>query len=77
MLKNNQAYDSQIDEKNRENTKEKKNVHASKNLNRRYEATEQNAPISRRQSKKRKEWKQSQSDNSTMCGIGVSIPSVC
>jgi len=46
-----------------------------KNANRRYEMFDQQVPISRRQSNKRKEWKQSQSDNITQCGIGVPIPS--
>lgn len=76
MLKNNQAYDSQVDQKNREEIKARKAPRTSKNANRRYEIFDKQAPISRRQSNKRKEWKQSQSDNITMCGIGVSTPSV-
>ncbi len=76
ILKNNQAYDSLVDQKNRENITAKKKISASKNVNRRYEMFDRQAPISRRQSNKRKEWKQSQGDNITMCGIGVSIPSV-
>jgi len=76
MLKNNQAYDSQVDQNNRERIKDTKAPRAAKNVNRRYEMFDQQAPVSRRQSNKRKEWKQSQSDNITMCGIGASIPSV-
>jgi len=76
MLKNNQAYDSQVDQKNREGIKARKAPCTAKNANRRYEIFDKQAPISRRQSNKRKEWKQSQSDNITMCGIGVSTPSV-
>jgi len=75
MLKNNQAYDSQVDQKNRENRTVRKSVHNTKNANRRYEMFDQQAPISRRQSNIRKEWKQSQGDNITQCGIGVPIPS--
>lgn len=73
MLKNNQAYDPQIDQKNRESrTPRKANA---KNVNRRYGTFDQQAPISKRQNNKRKEWKQSQGDNITKCGIGVPIPS--
>ena len=75
MLKNNQAYDSLVDQKNRENMTARKEIRAVKNVNRRYEIFDRQAPISRRQSNKRKEWKRSQSDNITMCGIGVPIPS--
>lgn len=75
MLKTNQAYDPQVDQKNRENRMARQTPHNVKNINRRYEMFDQQAPISRRQSNKRKEWKQSQSDNITQCGIGVPIPS--
>lgn len=75
VLKNNQAYDSLVDQKNREK-KSARTTRKIKDTNRRYEIFDQQAPISRRQNNKRKEWKQSQSDNITMCGIGVSIPSV-
>jgi len=75
MLKNNQAYNSQVDQKNRENRTARKAPHNTKNVNRRYEMFDQQAPISRRQSNKRKEWKQSQGDNITQFGIGVPIPS--
>jgi transposase len=76
MLKNNQAYDSLVDQKNRENRTARQATHNAKNENRRYEMFDQQAPISRRQGNKRKEWKQSQGDNITQCGIGVPIPSV-
>ena len=75
MLKNNQAYDSLVDQKNRESRTARKTTHTAKNTNRRYERFDQQAPISRRQSNKRKEWKQSQGDNITQCGISVPIPS--
>jgi transposase len=75
ILKNNQAYDSLVDQKNREK-KTARTTRKIKDTNRRYEMFDQQAPVSRRQNNKRKEWKQSQGDNITMCGIGVSIPSV-
>jgi transposase len=75
ILKNNQAYDSLVDQKNREK-KSATTTRKIKDTNRRYEMFDQQAPVSRRQNNKRKEWKQSQGDNITMCGIGVSIPSV-
>jgi transposase len=36
MLKNNQAYDSQVDQKNRENSTVRRSTHNTKNANRRY-----------------------------------------
>lgn len=75
MLKNNQAYDPQIDQKNKECRTPRKATPGVKNENRRYGTFDQQAPISRRQSNKRKEWKQSQGDNITKCGIRVPIPS--
>ena len=75
MLKNNQAYDSQVDQENRKNRTTREATHTAKNENRRYEMFNQQAPISRRQNNKRKEWEQSQSDNITQCGIDVSTPS--
>jgi len=75
MLKNNQAYDSQVDQENRKNRTTREATHTAKNENRRYEMFNQQAPISRRQNNKRKEWEQSQGDNITQCGIDVSTPS--
>lgn len=75
MLKNNQAYDTQVDQKNRESRTARKAHCNVKNVSRRHEMFDQQAPISRRQSNKRKEWEQSQGDNITKYGIGVTIPS--
>jgi transposase len=75
ILKNNQAYDTQVDQKNRESRTARKAHCNVKNVNRRYKLFDQQAPISRRQSNKRKEWEQSQGDNITKYGIGVTIPS--
>jgi hypothetical protein len=58
MLKNNQKYDPQIDQANREKSIKKKteNGNGTKpDKNRRYQERDQNAPISRRQQKKRKQ----------------------
>jgi len=62
--------------KTKERIVTRKAPRTAKYANRRYEMFDQQAPISRRQSNKRKEWKQSQGDNITMCGIEASIPSV-
>lgn len=75
MLKNNQAYDPKVDQKNREKRTSRKGTHSVKNTNRRYETFDPKAPISRRQNNRRKEWEQSQGDNFTQCGIEIPIPS--
>lgn len=62
MLKHNKAFDPQIDRKNREKkTQCQKSV--PKDKNRRYQDFDPKAPISKRQTKKRKERKLSHSDN--------------
>ena len=74
MLKHNKPFDPEIDRKNREKgvvTRSK----ASPDKSRRYQEFDYKAPISRRQSMKRRERKQSQSGyNTTKNGIIVSIP---
>jgi len=75
MLKNNQPYDSQVDQKNRECRTFRKAPHNRENASRRYGTFDQKAPVSRRQNNKRKEWKQPQGDNVTECGIGAPTPS--
>ena len=65
MLKNNQAFDPEIDRKNRMKMLHKKSSD-SKNINRRFKQPDENAPISRRQNKKRKEQERSQSDPVTI-----------
>lgn len=74
MLKHNKPFDPEIDRKNREKSiSNPKRV--SKDKSRRYQDFDSKAPISRRQSMKRKERKLSQSgDNATECGIIVSVP---
>lgn len=74
MLKHNKVFEPEIDRKNREkqNTQEKKKV--CRDRSRRYQAYDAKAPISRRQSKKREERKQSQSDNNAKNGIKTPVP---
>ena len=74
MLKNNQAYDPKIDQHNKENSMSRKGANCVKTIHRRYQTFDSKAPISKRQSNKRKEWEKSQGDNVTQCGIGIPIP---
>jgi hypothetical protein len=70
MLKNNQPFDPEIDRKNRERSQQKKEtVHNSKN--RRFQKPDENAPITRRQNKKRKEQELSQNGNTIKHEINV------
>jgi len=73
MLKHNKAFDPEIDRQNRDKTSQKKKT-SSEDKNRRYQDFDSRAPISRRQGKKRKEQKQSHSDNNTKNGIIASVP---
>jgi len=74
MIKHNKAFDAEIDRKNREKTQTRQSrVHQDKN--RRYQDLDSKAPISRRQTMKRKERKQSQNVNNVECGIiEASVP---
>ena len=75
MLKHNMAFDPEIDRKNREKQFQKPpRIHKEKN--RRYQDFDSKAPVSRRQHHKRKERKQSHSDNNTKSGIIAPVPSV-
>jgi transposase len=71
MLKHNRPFDPAIDRKNREREKNRRQ-RIRKNKNRSYQDFDPHAPISRRQNKKRKERKLSQSDNIVEYGIGSS-----
>jgi transposase len=74
MLKNNQAFDPEIDLKNRERTSKQKNK-LRRDKNRRYQSYDPKAPISRRQHLKRMEREQSHSaDNGTRIGIIAPVP---
>ena len=73
MLKHNTAFDPEIDHRNREKMVQH-NRSVNKDKNRRYQAFDSNAPISRRQHGKREERKQSHSDNNTNNGIIAPAP---
>ena len=70
MLKNNQPFNPEIDRKNRMKMLYKKSSTIT-NVNRRFQKQDKNAPISRRQNKKRKEQQSSQSDPVTMHEINA------
>lgn len=74
MLKNNTAFDPQVDERNRKRELRVKKSAPKKDKNRRFQDYEAGAPISRRQNKKRMEREQSQSVNNTECGISAPVP---
>jgi len=75
MLKHNMAFDPEIDRKNREKGYQCR-TRVNKDKNRRYQDFDAKAPISRRQNSKRKEQKQSHSDNLTKSGIIASAPTI-
>jgi len=75
MLKNNTLFNPEIDKKNQLNQFSRKTTDKSDNK-RRYQKQDQNAPISRKQSIKRKEKELSQSDNITVCEIIDPSPSI-
>ena len=68
MLKNNTPYDPKIDRANRKKPVEQMAVRKD-NKARRFQTHDGQAPISRRQNKKRKEQAESQNDNIIMNGI--------
>jgi hypothetical protein len=74
MLKNNQAFDPDIDRRNRQRTSQRKDT-TRVDKNRRYQVYDAKAPISRRHHMKRMEREQSHSDNGTDSGIHVPAPS--
>jgi hypothetical protein len=74
MLKHNKPFDPNVDRKNRKKSLKNK-TKIRKNKTRRYQSFDSKAPISARQGKKRKERKQSQSDNIANNGIiKASVP---
>ena len=73
MLKNKTPFDPEIDRKNRsKNIRRGKTTRKDKS--RRYQDYDTNAPVSRRQRQKRRERKESQSDNITENGIIIPVP---
>jgi transposase len=73
MLKNNTPFNPEIDLKNRERNSGQ-SQEERKDKSRRHQDFDMNAPISRRQRKKREERKLSQNAVSVKCGIGASAP---
>ena len=75
MLKHNTAFDANIDRNNRKKSIKADTKRVRNDKNRRYQSFDPNAPISARHNKKRKERKQSQSDNIADSGIiKASVP---
>jgi len=74
MLKNNTAFNPEIDKQNQERNRRKATTKL-KNTNRRFQGYDSKAPVSGRQRKKRKEQKVSQNATSNdKCGINTSAP---
>ena len=73
MLKNNTAFDPKIDRANRQRRVPNKAAQAKMNKQRRFEGFDPNAPVSRRQHKKRVEREQSHSVNDTKRGISAPV----
>jgi transposase len=73
MLKHNMVFDPEIDRKNRVRRFQYK-ARVQQDKARRYQDFDSKAPISRRQTGKREEQKQSHSDNLTKSGIIASAP---
>jgi transposase len=74
MLKNNTAFDPQIDDRNRNRTIISKKSGQKKDKSRRFQDYDAGAPVSGRQNKKRMEREQSQSVNKTEYGISALVP---
>lgn len=73
MLKHNMPFDPEIDKRNRLKMFKPKN-HVRQDKNRRYQEYDLKAPVSRRQNLKRRERKQSHSDNITKTGSSSPVP---
>jgi transposase len=73
MLKNNMPFDPEINKKHRQKISQPKN-HVCQDKNRRYQEYDLKAPVSRRQNRKRRERKQSHSDNITKSGSSSPLP---
>jgi transposase len=73
MLKHQKSFDPQIDIKNRLRAVDKA-TEPSADKNRRFQGFDPQAPISRRQNKKRLERKEPQCVDNTMCGVIAPVP---
>ena len=74
MLKNNTAFDPQIDDKNRKRIIKSQNSIPKKDKSRRFQDYDADAPISCKQNKKRMEREQSQIIKNTERGISELVP---
>jgi hypothetical protein len=74
MLKHQAPFDAQQDLLNRQRSVQKASEAPSRDKNRRFQDFDPQAPISRRQNQKRKERKQPQGVNHTMCGVKTPVP---
>ena len=74
MLKHQKPFDPQLDIQNRQRSAAKAAEDPSKDKNRRFQSFDSQAPISRRQNQKRKERKQPQCVDNTMCGVKTPVP---
>lgn len=74
MLKNNTAFNPKIDQANRQRMVPGKAVKAKTGKHRRFQNYDPDAPVSRRQRKKRMEREQSHSVNGTKSGISAPVP---
>lgn len=75
MLKNNTPFNPEIDRHNQERSVPKKETKPAQSEARRFQKEDKNAPISRRQTKKRKEQEESQSKHVAVSEIIVPAPS--
>ena len=73
MLKNQTAFDPQIDIRNRQRIEDKVST-PTVDKNRRFQDFDPQAPISRRQNKKRLERKEPQCVGNTVCGVIAPVP---
>lgn len=74
MLKNNTAFDPEIDKKNRKRAMTAKKPGPKKDKNRRFQQYDAGAPVTRKQRKKRLEREQSQSVKNTESRISAPVP---
>jgi transposase len=75
VLSNKTPFNPDIDKQNQVCSESKKEIKPEKTESRRFQKEDQQAPISRRQTIKRKEREESQSEHVTMCEIIVPAPS--
>ena len=75
MLKHNKSFDPQIDVANQQQFTRIENADCEKGTDRRFQTYDANAPISRRQRKKRLERERPHSVDDTKFGVTTPVPS--